>query len=98
MATPDPRLSFVQLPPPLLPLYRAIACELEELCNSISEEAGVRKPDLQAIAAAMADRRHLIGWLRQLGLPPASALNDSGLTAQAEEILLLSACDEEGEQ
>jgi hypothetical protein len=28
--------------------------------------------DFEAISAAMADRRHLIHWLRRLGLPPAS--------------------------
>jgi hypothetical protein len=97
MATTHPRLTLLELPDQLLPLYRAISNELEDLCSSISEEASLGH-DLQAIAAAMADRRHLIGWLRQLGLPPASALNDTGLTPEVEQILLLGASDEEGDQ
>jgi hypothetical protein len=98
MATTHQRLSFLELPPPLVPIYRAIACEIEELCNSISEEAEVRKPDLQAIAAAMADRRHLISWLRRLGLPPASAANDTGITPEVEQVLLAGACEQECDQ
>jgi len=97
MATTHKRLSLLELTPSLAPLCRAIHNEIEDLCSSISEEASLGH-DLQAIAAAMADRRHLISWLRQLGLPPASDLNDTGLTPEVEQILLLGASDEEGDQ
>ena len=74
ITTPPPRLSFRDLPPSLAPHYRAIANEIQDLCHSIAEDAA-RGVDFEAISAAMADRRHLITWLRRLGLPPASMAN-----------------------
>jgi hypothetical protein len=45
--------------------------DIQDLCHSIAVDAA-RGVDFEAISAAMADRRHLITWLRRLGLPPAS--------------------------
>jgi hypothetical protein len=87
MTPPPTRLSFRDLPPSLAPLYRAIANEIQDLCQSIAEDA-VRGVDFEAIAAAMEDRRHLIAWLRRLGLPPASMANDCGVTPELEELLM----------
>jgi len=89
MTTSPTRLSFRDLPPSLAPLYRAIANEIQDLCHSITEDAG-RGMDFEAISAAMADRRHLIHWLRRLGLPPASMANDCGVTQELEEVLLMA--------
>ena len=89
ITTPPPRLSFRDLPPSLAPLYRAIANEIQDLCHSIAEDAA-RGVDFEGISAAMADRRHLITWLRRLGLPPASMANDCGVTLELEEVLLMA--------
>jgi hypothetical protein len=97
MATTHKRLSLLELTPSLAPLCRAIHNEIEDLCSSIGEEASLSQ-DLQAIAIAMADRRHLIGWLRRLGLPPAAAANDTCITEQVEQILLMTACEQECDQ
>ena len=94
MATTHKRMTLLELPPSLAALCRAIHNEIEDLCHAIAEEAS-QGPDLQAIAAAMADRRYLITWLQRLGLPPASASFDGAPTAEAEQILLTTACDEE---
>jgi hypothetical protein len=93
MTTSPTRLSFRDLPPSLAPLYRAIANEIQDLCHSITEDAG-RGVDFEAISAAMADRRHLIHWLRRLGLPPASMANDCGVTQELEEVLLMAYSEE----
>ena len=45
--------------------------DIQDLCHSIAVDAA-RGVDFEAISAAMADRRHVITWLRGLGLPPAS--------------------------
>lgn len=65
-------------------LYRVICMELDRLQLEI-ESGGA---DLQDMASAMADRRLLIEWLRDLRLPPASLYTDSGPSEVMEEILL----------
>jgi hypothetical protein len=95
MTTPPTRLSFCDLPPSLAPLYRAIANEIQDLCQSIAEDAS-RGVDFEAISTAMEDRRHLIAWLRRLGLPPASMANDCGVTPELEEVLLMAGSEEPG--
>lgn len=86
------RPGTLDLAPHQLALFRAIASELESVNDSISEEAQAQRVDLQALAAAMADRRHLIGWLHRLNLPPASEANDCGLTPEVEQLLLSEGC------
>lgn len=68
-------------------LYRVICDELEDLQQEIQIE-GHRGVDLSALAAAMEDRRFLVAWLRELGLPPASLYNDCGINEAEEERLL----------
>jgi hypothetical protein len=75
--------------PPWHPLYRAIANEIQDLCHSIAVDAA-QGVEFAAISAAMADRRHLITWLRRLGLPLASMANDCGVTQELEEVLLMA--------
>jgi len=69
-------------------LYRAICVELDDLQRSIRREdyGGL---DVAELAVAMRDRRFLVEWLRELGLPPASSFNDCGLTVEMENLILM---------
>jgi hypothetical protein len=81
------RKTIIQLTDRDYALYRAICVELEDLQRSIRREdyGGL---DLADLAVAMRDRRFLIEWLRELGLPPASDFNDCGLTVDVEDQIL----------
>ncbi len=71
-------------------LYRALCGELEEIAQSLADEAACPKPDLMAIAAAQRDRRLAVQWLRRFHLPPAAVFSD-GPSEQEEELLLREA-------
>lgn len=86
MARPR-RTSVLQLGAKDYSLYRVICNELEDLQQQIAWE-GRLGVDLVSLAVAMEDRRFLVGWLRELGLPPASLYNDCGLNEAEEERLL----------
>ena len=68
-------------------LYRVICNELEDLQSEIQIE-GCLGVDLLGLATAMEDRRFLVSWLRDLGLPPASLYNNCGINEEEEERLL----------
>ena len=68
-------------------LYRVICMELENLEHEIQIE-GKLGVDLPALSTAIADRRLLVEWLRELLFPPASLYNDCGITEEVEDLLL----------
>lgn len=73
-------------------LYRAICMELDDLQETIQLE-GLLGRDLIALSVAMRDRRLLVEWLRELGLPPSSLYCQHGISEEDEELLLAHPTD-----